>query len=78
LEGKGQHLPVIDPPHKWGGHHLKINRGILDKARMHNHTYKAYKNKIKVEIMLLQLCLRLQDEEAEMLQKIEHLQKRNI
>jgi hypothetical protein len=27
--------------------------GILDKARMHKYTYEAYKDKIKVEIMLL-------------------------
>jgi hypothetical protein len=32
---------------------------------MHKHTYEEYKDMIKVEIKLLQLCLRLQDREAE-------------
>jgi hypothetical protein len=31
---------------------------------MHKHTYEAYKDMIKVDIKLLQLCLRLQDREA--------------
>jgi hypothetical protein len=44
---------VIEPPLKSGVRHLKINRGILDKARMHKHTYKAYRIMIKVEIKLL-------------------------
>jgi hypothetical protein len=38
-------------------HHLKINRGILDEARMRKHRYEAYKDMIKVEIKLLQFCL---------------------
>jgi hypothetical protein len=48
---------VTEPPWKWGVCHLKIDRGILDEARMHKHTYKIYKDMIKVEIKLLQLCL---------------------
>jgi hypothetical protein len=32
---------------------------------MHKHTYEAYKDMIKVEIKLLQLCLRLEDRETE-------------
>jgi hypothetical protein len=36
-----------------------MNRGILDEATMHKHTYEAYKDIIKVEIKLLQLCLRI-------------------
>jgi hypothetical protein len=48
---------VTEPPRKWGIRHLKIDRGILDEARMHKHTYKIYKDMIKVEIKLLQLCL---------------------
>jgi hypothetical protein len=39
---------VTEPPQEWGVHHLKIDRGILDEARMHKHTYEAYKTKIKV------------------------------
>jgi hypothetical protein len=31
---------------------------------MHKHTYKAYKDMIKVEIKLLQFYLRLQDRKA--------------
>jgi hypothetical protein len=34
---------VIEPPQKWGIHRLKIDWGILHKARMHKHTYEAYK-----------------------------------
>jgi hypothetical protein len=40
---------VTDPPQKWGDHRLKVNRGILDEARIHKHTYEAYKDIIKVE-----------------------------
>jgi hypothetical protein len=50
---------------KSGVYRLKINRRILDKVRMHKHTYEAYKDITNVEIKLLQLCLRLQDREAE-------------
>jgi hypothetical protein len=50
---------MTEPPQKWGVHHLKINREILDEARMHKHTYEAYKDMIKVEIMLLQLILEI-------------------
>jgi hypothetical protein len=32
---------------------------ILDEARMHKHTYEAYKDMIKVEIKLLQLYLEI-------------------
>jgi hypothetical protein len=32
---------------------------------MHKHTYEAYKDIIKVEIKLLQLCSRLQNIKAE-------------
>jgi hypothetical protein len=32
---------------------------------MNKHTYEAYKDMIKVEIKLIQLCLRSQDREAE-------------
>jgi hypothetical protein len=72
-------LNVTEPPKKWGVHHLKINRGILDKARVRKHTYEAYKDIIKVEIMLLQLVFRdYKIEKWKMLQKIEHLWKRNI
>jgi hypothetical protein len=45
---------MIEPPHNQGICCIKIDRGILDEARMHNHTYEAYKDMIKVEIMLLQ------------------------
>jgi hypothetical protein len=44
---------VTKPPQKWGVCRLKIDQGILDEARMHKNTYKAYKDMIKVEIMLL-------------------------
>jgi hypothetical protein len=44
---------------KCGVCHLKINWGILDEVRMYKHTYKAYKDMIKVEIKLLQLYLRI-------------------
>jgi hypothetical protein len=67
--------------HSWnkGVHRLKIDRGILNKARMHKYTYKAYKDMIKVEFKLLQLCFRYYKiEEQKMLQKIEHLWKHNI
>jgi hypothetical protein len=56
---------VTEPPQKWGVCHLKINWGILDEVRMHKHTYEAYKDIIKVEIKLLQLCSRLQNIKAE-------------
>jgi hypothetical protein len=48
---------VTEPPQKWGVRHLKINQGILEEARMLQLTYDAYKDMIKVEIKLLQLCL---------------------
>jgi hypothetical protein len=50
---------MTESPQKWGVHHLKIDLGILNKARMHKHTYEAYKDMIKVEIKLLQLCLEI-------------------
>jgi hypothetical protein len=49
-------VAVIEPPLKSGVRRHKINRGILDEARMHKHTYKII---IKVEIKLLQLCLEI-------------------
>jgi hypothetical protein len=52
-------VAVIEPSLKSGVHRLKINQGILDEARMHKHTYKAYRIIIKVEIQLLQLCLEM-------------------
>jgi hypothetical protein len=59
-------IPIVtNPPQKWGDRHLKIDQGILNKARMNKHTYEAYKDMIKVEIKLIQLCLRSQDREAE-------------
>jgi hypothetical protein len=39
---------VTEPPQKWGVYRLKINREILDEARMSKHTYEAYKDMIKV------------------------------
>jgi hypothetical protein len=36
-----------------------MNQGILDEARMHKHTYEAYKDMIKVEIILLQFVLEI-------------------
>jgi hypothetical protein len=48
---------MTEPPLKSGVHRLKINQGILNEAKMHKHTYKAYKIMIKIEIKLLQLCL---------------------
>jgi hypothetical protein len=36
-------------------HLLKIDRGIVDEARMHKHTYEAYKDKIKVENVITAL-----------------------
>jgi hypothetical protein len=44
-------------PLKSGVHHLKIDWGIPDEARMHKHTYATYKDVIKVLIKLLHLCL---------------------
>jgi hypothetical protein len=44
---------VIAPPQKWGVHHLKIDRGILDEARMHKHARQAYKIMIKIKVKLL-------------------------
>jgi hypothetical protein len=55
----GGFLRLIEPPQKRGVRLLKIDQGILDEARMCKHTYEAYKEKIKVEIMLLQICLRI-------------------
>ncbi len=53
-------VPIVtEPPQKLGVCHLKIDRGILFEARMHKHTYEAYKIMIKVEIQLLQLCLEI-------------------
>jgi hypothetical protein len=58
---------------------LKINWGILDAARMHKHSYEAYKDMIKVYIMLLQLYFRgYKIRKRKMLQRIEHLWKHNI
>jgi hypothetical protein len=50
--------PVKELPQKLGICRIKIYQGILDEVRMHKHTYEAYKDMIKVEIMLLELCLR--------------------
>jgi hypothetical protein len=50
---------VTDPPQKWGDNRLKINKWILNEVRMNKHTYEAYKDMIKVEIKLLQLCLEI-------------------
>jgi hypothetical protein len=50
---------VTEPPQKLGVCHLKIDQGMLDEARMHKHTYEAYKDMIKVEIKLLQYCLEI-------------------
>jgi hypothetical protein len=44
---------VIEPPQKWEVHLLKINQGILNEVRMHKHTYEAYKEKIKVENIII-------------------------
>jgi hypothetical protein len=38
---------------------LKIDPGILNKVRMRKHAYEAYKDMIKIEIKLLQLCLKI-------------------
>jgi hypothetical protein len=48
---------VIDPPLKSRGLSPQDQSGILDEARMHKHTYETYKDMIKVELKLLQLCL---------------------
>jgi hypothetical protein len=48
---------VIEPPLKFRVRLLMINWGIFDEARIHKHTYEAYKDMIKVEIKLLQLYL---------------------
>jgi hypothetical protein len=64
---------VIESPQKWVVCHLKIDRWILDEARMHKHIYEAYKIMIKVLIKLLQH--RFNDykmKKLKMLQKIEH------
>jgi hypothetical protein len=53
----GLDITMTEPPLKSGVHRLKINQGILNEAKMHKHTYKAYKIMIKIEIKLLQLCL---------------------
>jgi hypothetical protein len=67
------------PPWNLGLHRLKIDLGILDEARMHKHIYEAYKDMIKVEIKLLQLCFRdYKTLKEQVFQKIEHLWKRNI
>jgi hypothetical protein len=50
---------VTEPPLKSGVCHLKIDPVILDEARMHKHTCKAYIIMIKVGIKLLQLCLEI-------------------
>jgi hypothetical protein len=44
---------VTEPPWNLGVRRLKIYLGILNEARMHKHTYEAYKDLIKVEIKLL-------------------------
>jgi hypothetical protein len=57
--GRVEIAHVTEPPMKCGVHHLKIDRGILDEARMDKHTYEAYKGMIKVAIKLLQLYLEI-------------------
>jgi hypothetical protein len=50
---------VTEPPWKVGVRLLKMYRGILDEARIHKHTYEAYKDMINIEINLLQLYLEI-------------------
>jgi hypothetical protein len=38
---------VTEPPPKLGVHHLKIDRGILNEARMHKHNTQAYDTMFK-------------------------------
>jgi hypothetical protein len=33
--------PATEAPQKWGVHRLKIDRGILDEARMHKIQYTS-------------------------------------
>jgi hypothetical protein len=41
-------LVLTELPQKGGVCRLKIDRGILGEARMLKHTYKSYRNVIKV------------------------------
>jgi hypothetical protein len=52
-------MSVIEPYKKWGVRRLKIDQRILDKARIRKHTYETCKDMIKIEIMLLHLCLKI-------------------
>jgi hypothetical protein len=58
---------------KWGVCFLKINRGILDEARMRKHTYEAYKDKFKVENIITSLFKVYKIRKQNVLQKIEHV-----
>jgi hypothetical protein len=46
---------------------------ILDEARMHKHTYKAYKDKIKLENIIIALFKIYKIRKQKVLQKIEHV-----
>jgi hypothetical protein len=46
---------------------------ILDEARMHKHTYEAYKDKIKVENIIIALFKDFKIRKWKVLQKIEHI-----
>jgi hypothetical protein len=48
-------LAMTETPQKWGIRLLNIDRGILDEARLRKHTYEAYKDKIKVENIIIAL-----------------------
>jgi hypothetical protein len=49
------------------------DQGILDKARMRKHTYKAYKDKIKVENIITTLFKDYKIRKQKVLQNIEHV-----
>jgi hypothetical protein len=50
-----------------------LDQGILDEARMHKHTYKAYKDKIKVENIITALFKDFKIRKQKVLQKIEQV-----
>jgi hypothetical protein len=50
-----------------------LDRGILDEARIRKHTFEAYKDKIKVENIIIALFKDYKIRKQKVLQKIEHV-----
>jgi hypothetical protein len=50
-----------------------LDQGILDEARIRKHTFEAYKDKIKVENIIIALFKDYKIRKQKVLQKIEHI-----